>query len=54
MKSVRTILMGIAVILVGIAFATAKISDTFAFVGWGISIFGAIISFVGYFFVDEE
>ena len=52
MKSVKKILMGIAIILFGIAISFGH--DSFLFIGWIVSIIGLIMSFIGYYFTEDE
>ncbi|SHL37432.1 hypothetical protein SAMN02745136_04738 [Anaerocolumna jejuensis DSM 15929] len=52
MKSVKKILMGIAIILLGIAISLGP--DSFLFIGWVVSIIGLIMSFIGYYFTEDE
>ncbi|WP_170866759.1 hypothetical protein [Anaerocolumna jejuensis] len=52
MKSVKKILMGIAIILFGIAISFGH--DSFLFIGWIVSMFGLIMSFIGYYFTEDE
>lgn len=51
MKSVKRILMGIAIILFGIAINSG--TDSLLYVGWIVSIIGLIMSFIGYYFTED-
>ncbi len=52
MKSVKKILMGIAINLFGIAISSGP--DSFLFIGWIVSIIGLFMSFIGYYFTEDE
>ncbi|WFR55868.1 hypothetical protein QA584_19915 [Anaerocolumna sp. AGMB13025] len=52
MKSMKKILMGIAIILFGIAISLGP--DSFLFIGWIVSLVGLIMSFIGYYFKEDE
>lgn len=49
MESLKKMLMGIAICLVGVA-----VSFGLAYLGWGISLFGLIITAAGYFAGDKD
>ena len=58
MKSVKKILMGIAVILFGLSIVIGGLGGTgaftFIYIGWLVSIIGLIMSFVGYYFTEDD
>ena len=54
MRSIKKILMGIAVILFGCAISASNISNEISFVGWGISLLGLIISAHGFWFTSDN
>lgn len=55
MKSIKKILIGIAIILFGYSITFLGLGDdTFAYTGSGISVIGLCISFIGYFFTDDN
>ncbi len=52
MKSLKKMLMGIAISLMGIVISCGFNSDDIFFIGCGISLFGLIVSAIGYFTND--
>ena len=54
MKSIKKMLMGIAIILFGISLVASNTGGVFIYVGWGISIVGLIMRFVGHYFTEDD
>ena len=52
MRSVKKILMGIAITLFGISVAIG--GNVFIYIGWAISLVGVILSFIGYYFTEDD
>ncbi|WP_101697407.1 hypothetical protein [Clostridium minihomine] len=58
MKSVKKMLMGIAIILFGISIGIGGVGGAgevnLVYIGWLVSIIGLIMSFVGYYFTQDD
>lgn len=54
MKSVKKMLMGIAIILFGISISGGSENDTLVCIGWVVSLIGLIMSFIGYYFTEDD
>jgi hypothetical protein len=49
MKGIKRLLLGISIILFGSAIACSSSSELpLVYIGWGISLFGLIVSVAGY------
>lgn len=53
MKSQKKMLLGIAISLFGVAISSGLDFGDFVLIGWGISLFGLIVVFIGYYFTDD-
>jgi hypothetical protein len=54
MRGIKSVLVGIAIILFGSAIACSSSSELpLVYIGWGISLFGLIVSIAGYLSDDK-
>lgn len=54
MKSLKKMLLGIAICLMGIAVSCGFDTGSLVFAGWGISLFGLIVAAIGYYFTEDD
>lgn len=55
MKAVKKMLMGIAVILFGIAILAGGAGElVMNYIGWSVALVGLVLAFAGYFFTQDD
>ena len=54
MKPIKKMLMGIAIILFGIALLVSNMDNLSLFIGLPVAVIGLIMTFVGYWFTETD